>query len=76
MISQKVKQLRSDVDDLELKADVFTILSEIVRFPKILTVAIEGKKVVGTLVTQNEERRFEMDYSKTPTQYSIFPPGK
>ena len=76
MISQKIKQLRSDVDDLELKADVLTILSEIVRFPKILTVAIEGKKVVGTLVTQNEERDFEMDYSKTPTLYSIFPPGK
>ena len=76
MISQKIKQLRSDVDDLELKADVLTILSEIVRFPKILTVAIEGKKVVGTLVTQNEERRFEMDYSKTPTLYSIFPPEK
>ena len=72
----RLRQFRQDAADRQLERDIYTILSAIKRFPKILNYEINGRIITGELRSEGNIHRFTLDYSGAKPQFIVDPPKK
>lgn len=74
--SERVDSLRSDAELTQLKQLAHTVLSGIVRFPKIQTIEVVNGVVRGELITEGDKRKYAIDVSKDEPEIIVYAPGK